>query len=89
MACELANAHAPYMQLGSVTVGMGAAAGVFERESLLLSENRSPMSTQVRDLLPVASPLAAPQRPSAHRAWRGRCWTCCRRDALLRNTAYA
>ncbi len=50
MACELANAHAPYMQLGSVTVGTGAAAGVFERESLLLSENRSPMSTQVRDL---------------------------------------
>ncbi len=51
MACELANAHAPYMQLGSVTVGTGAAAGVFERESLLLSENRSPMSTQARDLL--------------------------------------
>ncbi|KAK9845443.1 hypothetical protein WJX81_006533 [Elliptochloris bilobata] len=46
MACELANAHAPYMQMGSVTVGVGAAAGVFERESVLLSEKRSPMSTQ-------------------------------------------
>ncbi|KAK9827597.1 hypothetical protein WJX81_002191 [Elliptochloris bilobata] len=46
MACELANAHAPYMQMGSVTVGTGAAGGVFERESDLLSENRSAMATQ-------------------------------------------
>lgn len=35
------------VQMGSVTVGAGAAAGVFERESDLLSENRSAMSTQV------------------------------------------
>lgn len=34
-------------QMGSVTVGAGAAAGVFERESDLLSESRSAMATQV------------------------------------------
>ena len=33
--------------MGSVTVGAGAAAGVFERESDLLSESRSAMATQV------------------------------------------
>ena len=45
-ACALANAHAPYVQMGSASAG--AAEGVFERESVLLSENRSPMSTQAR-----------------------------------------
>ena len=54
-ACALANAHAPYVQMGSITASAGAAEGVFERESVLLSENRSPMSTQASCL---------PSRPS-------------------------
>ena len=37
--------------MGSVTVGAGAAAGVFERESDLLSESRSAMATQVHCML--------------------------------------
>lgn len=51
-ACALANAHAPYVQMGSITASAGAAEGVFERESVLLSENRSPMSTQAHPCLP-------------------------------------
>ena len=51
-ACTLANAHAPYVQMGSITASAGAAEGVFERESVLLSENRSPMSTQACPWVP-------------------------------------
>jgi len=46
--------------MGSVTVGAGAAAGVFERESDLMAENRSAMSTQAR---PAAWQRAAYQAP--------------------------
>jgi 3-hydroxy-3-methylglutaryl CoA synthase len=46
--------------MGSVTVGAGAAAGVFERESDLMAENRSAMSTQAR---PAAWQRAAHQAP--------------------------
>ena len=38
--CALASMHAPYAQMGSLTASAGAAAGVFERESVLLSENQ-------------------------------------------------
>ena len=59
-ACALARAHAPYVQMGSITASAGAAAGVFERESVLLSEKRSPYSTQASPCVPSMPSSSAP-----------------------------